>query len=288
MQDQLLKATIAGSIRIYILSARDLVDTARAKHDCLPLASAALGRTMMGALLLAATMKMQECITLKIKGDGILGNIVADASDGVVRGYIDNPHAELELVNGKLAVGQGVGTGQLFLTRFNNYTEPFTGVCDLKSGEIAEDITEYLYVSEQTPSSVALGVLVQPDGQVSHAGGFFVQPLPEALEEDIEAVAQNIMHLAAITTLLEAGHTLKEIVSAIAGDLPVKYYEQTSLKFACPCSKDKISDHLTMLSKSDLQEIVIDESTEVACHFCNSKYYFTRAEISELLAEKKE
>lgn len=286
MQDVLLKATIAGGIRIYILSASHLVDEACKKHGCLPLASAALGRTMMGALLLAATMKMNECITLKIKGDGILGSVVADASNAVVRGYVDNPYAELELVNGKLAVGQAIGSGQISVTRFNDYTEPFTGVCDLKSGEIAEDITEYLYVSEQTPSSVALGVLVQPDGVVSHAGGFFVQALPEAEEENLDKITFNISQLPPITTLLEAGYSLQEIVGQIAGELAVNYYEQTQLQFACQCSKEKISERLATLNKDDLRELLADAQTEVSCHFCNSKYYFTSQEIAELIREK--
>ena len=166
MEDVLTKATADG-VRIYALCTTNLVQEAAKKHGCSHLASAALGRAMNGALLLAATMKDNERISLRLKGDGPLGEVVADAEGSTVRGYVENPDAFLPLKNGKLDVGGGIGEGNIIVTRYLQNAEPFTGYCELQDGEIASDLTKYLYVSEQTPTSVALGVLVDKDGNVT-------------------------------------------------------------------------------------------------------------------------
>lgn len=287
MSDQLIKATLEGGVRLYILSAAELVETARSRHNTSPVATAALGRTMMGALLLAATMKNSEAITIKISGDGLLGNIVADACGGNVRGYVDNPVVELPLTpSGKLAVGAAVGpdNGNISVTRFAEGKEPFTGICNLATGEIAEDLTRYLYVSEQTPSSVALGVFIGPDGRVQNAGGFFVQPMPDAAETTLEQLGENISQLPSITTLLGTGKSLEEIAAMIAGKLQVNYYETVALRFACQCSQERIYNTLATLSKAELEDLAKQDSTEIVCHFCNEKYLISRNELQSIIA----
>ena len=181
MNDNILvKGTIDG-VRIYALRTTSIVEELNKIHNCSPLAIAALGRTVSGALLLAATMKDEERVTIRIKGDGPLGEIVADAKGNTVRGYIDNPEVMLPPKNGKLDVGAGVGQGNIVVTRFLTNAEPFNGYCELVNGEIATDLTNYLFTSEQTPASVALGVLVDKDGSVIDAGGYFIQAMPGQL-----------------------------------------------------------------------------------------------------------
>lgn len=281
--DRLIKATIEGGIRIYALTAKDLVNEACERHKCSPLSAAALGRTLMGTLFLAATMKNNEAVTVKINGEGILGSIVADACGGYVRGYVENTNAELPLTNGKLSVGAAVGLGNIAVTRFTDGADPFTGICNLATGEIAEDFTRYLYVSEQTPSSFALGVYVNQDGSIGQAGGLFIQAMPDAADEKLDAVATNIGLLPSMTTLLRNGKSLEDVIKMVAGNLSVNFYEQTELHFACQCSHEKIKNMLVSLGKAELEKLAEDEGTEITCHFCNTKYNISSAEIKELL-----
>ena len=204
MEDVLTKATADG-VRIYALCTTNLVQEAAKKHGCSHLASAALGRAMNGALLLAATMKDNERISLRLKGDGPLGEVVADAEGSTVRGYVENPDAFLPRKNGKLDVGGGIGEGNIIVTRYLQNAEPFTGYCELQDGEIASDLTKYLYVSEQTPTSVALGVLVDKDGNVTASGGFFIQAMPGCTDEVLEKLENNVNLTAYVTQLLEVG-----------------------------------------------------------------------------------
>lgn len=283
--DRLIKATIEGGIRIYAMTAKDLVNEACERHQCSPLSAAALGRTMMGTLFLAATMKNNEAVTAKISGDGVLGSVVADACGGYVRGYVENPNAELPLANGKLAVGQAVGLGNISVTRFTDGGDPFTGVCNLATGEIAEDFTRYLYVSEQTPSSFALGVFINADGSIAQAGGLFIQALPDAEDDKLDTVATNLGVMPSITNLLRNGKTLEEIISLVAGKLQVNYYEQTELHFVCQCSREKIQNMLISLGREELEKMATEPSNEIVCHFCNSKYAFSREELAKLATE---
>ena len=185
MKDHLVKATADG-VRIYAAVTTDLVNEAIRRHDCYPVAAAALGRTMTGALLMAANLKNEEALTIRFDGHGPLGKVTADATpEGYVRGYVDEPHVNLPLNSkGKIDVGGGVGTnGLVTVTRFTGLRNPITGSTELTDGEIADDLTKYLFVSEQTPSSVGLGVLVNPDFQCIGAGGFILQPMPDATDE---------------------------------------------------------------------------------------------------------
>ena len=206
MKDILTKGTAEG-VRIYALCTTNLVQEAATRHHTSHLASAALGRAMNGALLLAATMKDNERIALRLKGDGPIGEVVADAEGTHVRGYVGDPDVFLPLKNGKLDVGGAIGAGNIIVTRYLQNAEPFTGYAELVDGEIASDLTNYLYTSEQTPSSVALGVLVNKEGQVIASGGYFIQAMPGCAEETLAQLEENISLTPYVTQLLELGYT---------------------------------------------------------------------------------
>lgn len=286
MEDILTKATADG-VRIYALSTTNLVREAAQKHGCSHLASAALGRAMSGALLLAAMMKDGERISLRLKGDGPLGEVVADAEGGSVRGYVENPDAFLPLrADGKLDVGGGVGQGNIIVTRYLQNAEPFTGYCELADGEIASDLTKYLYVSEQTPSSVALGVLVDKDGQVTAAGGFFIQAMPGCADEVLAKLEENVSLTPYVTQLLEIGYTPAKMIEILGRGLDVDIKESLPLQFKCRCSRERILAALGALDKKSLAELAQDEVTEAHCQFCNTTYTFTQDEVQKMLAAK--
>ena len=283
MSDNLVIATIEG-IRIYAANTTDTVEEAAKRHVCLPLASAALGRTMTGALLLAATFKENERLTIKIEGDGPLGNITADAGSSTVRGTIDNPQAELPLKNGKIDVGGGVGKGNIIVTRFVGMKTPVSGSAELVSGEIAEDITNYLYVSEQIPTCISLGVLVGTDGKIKQSGGFFVQAMPDADDKILKMLEANIENMQPITVLMEKGYTPEDIINEICGkDTALKIHSKTEVKFQCTCSRSTVARMLKTLPKEDVREIAEDEDTEIVCNFCKNKYLFTKKEIQDII-----
>ena len=278
MEDYLIKATAEG-VRIYALMTTGLVQEANERHQCSHLSIAALGRAMNGALLFAATMKDNERVTLRFSGDGPLGEVVADAEGTHVRGYVENTDVFLPLKNGKLDVGAGVGKGTLTVTRFLTNAEPFNGFCDLTDGEIASDLTNYLYTSEQTPASVALGVMVEKEGKVIAAGGWFIQAMPDCAEEVLIKLENNVMSMPYVTELLNAGFTPEKIIMKIAEGLDLSIKEKLPVEFKCRCSRDKVIDMLAGLSPKELTEIAQDEITEVHCQFCNEIYKFTAEEI---------
>ena len=279
MEDYLIKATAEG-VRIYALMTTGLVQEANERHQCSHLSIAALGRAMNGALLFAATMKDNERVTLRFSGDGPLGEVVADAEGTHVRGYVENTDVFLPLKNGKLDVGAGVGKGTLTVTRFLTNAEPFNGFCDLTDGEIASDLTNYLYTSEQTPASVALGVMVEKEGKVIAAGGWFIQAMPDCAEEVLIKLENNVMSMPYVTELLNAGFTPEKIIMKIAEGLDLSIKEKLPVEFKCRCSRDKVIDMLAGLSPKELTEIAQDEITEVHCQFCNEIYKFTAEEIT--------
>ena len=281
--DHLVKAT-AEDVRVYAAVTTNLTNEAARRHGCGALATAALGRTMTGALLLAANLKEQECITIKFQGDGPLGAIVADASaNGAVRGYVAHPQIELPLTNGKLSVGQGVGRGLLSVTRFTGLKEPFTGSCEIYSGEIAEDLTQYLFRSEQTPSSVGLGVLVGIDGNVRASGGFTVQPLPGASEKALSRLEKNLAAIRPVSSIVDDGCDAKGIIAELLAGFDIRYLGTTELSFRCQCSRRRTEDILLTLGHKDLAGLVEDGQAEVCCQFCGEKYQFTKDELIAIL-----
>lgn len=290
MRDHITKATTVGGVRAFAAVTTALVEEARARHDCYPVAAAGLGRAMTAALLLAVNLKTDENITIRISGNGPLGEIVTDAhASGSVRGYVKNPHVDLPLRGDKLDVGTAVGSGQIFVTRFTGLKQPFTGSASLVSGEIAEDITNYLFTSEQTPSTVALGVLVQPDMTVIAAGGFMVQALPGADDEVLSKIEKNIEALPPVSQLINEGIDAIGIINKIFSDLPVTVYEEIPLQFKCPCSYDRVQKVLISLGAQEINNILAEDGhAEVCCPFCSEKYQFDKKSLEEVITIIKE
>ena len=284
MSDKLVKAITKG-VRVYAAVTTDLVNEAIRRHDCYPVAAAALGRTMTGALLLAANLKNKEALTVNIRGDGPLKNITADAvPEGFVRGDVASRHVELPLNDkGKLDVGGGVGQGLVTVTRFTGLREPMRGSSEIVTGEIAEDLTNYLYVSEQTPSSIGLGVLVDTDFSAKAAGGFIIQPMPDADEETISRLEENLQKLRPVTTMIDEGKDAKEIILEIMSGFDMEFLTTTDLAFKCQCSKERLEDVLLNLNHDDMESLIADGQAEVCCHFCGEKYHFTKEELQHLL-----
>lgn len=281
MEDTLTIATAEG-VRIYAITAKNLVQEAADCHHTSHLATAALGRAMSGALMLAATMKDGERILLKLKGDGPMGEVVAEAQGTSVRGYVGEPDVFMPLKNGKLDIGGALGQGTITLTRYLQNGESFTGHAELADGEIATDITNYLYMSEQTPSSVALGVLVDKDGKVLAAGGYFIQAMPGCDEKVLEKLGNNVAVTPYVTQLLELGYTPEKIIEVLARGLEFDIKESMSVKFSCGCSKDKILNMLAALIQDDIDYLTEQPDTEVHCQYCNKVYHFSSEELKQL------
>ena len=285
--DKIIRATAAdGFVKMAVITARDTVERARQIHDLSPTACAALGRTLCGASLLGQAMKEEKAtLTIRINGGGPLGSVVAVSDcEGNVRGYVENPHCELPLRgDGKLDVGGAVGRdGMLTVSRDLGMREPYIGSVELVSGEIAEDLTAYLLESEQIPSACALGVLVDTDRTIRAAAGFIVQLMPGADEELIAKLEDNILLMDQLTTVLDEDGTeaifaqvLKGFDWHSVGEYPVEY--------RCYCSRERVSEALTVLDPGELQEI-IDEGQDisVSCQFCDRTYCFSPAELTEL------
>lgn len=281
MEDTLTIATAEG-VRIYAITTKNLVQEAADRHHTSHLATAALGRAMSGALMLAATMKDGERILLKLKGDGPLGEVVAESQGTSVRGYVGEPDVFMPLKNGKLDIGGALGQGTITLTRYLQNGESFTGHAELVDGEIATDITNYLYMSEQTPSSVALGVLVDKDGKVLAAGGYFIQAMPGCDEEVLEKLGNNVAVTPYVTQLLELGYTPEKIIEVLARGLEFDIKESMPVNFSCGCSKDKILNMLAALSQDDIDYLTEQPDTEVHCQYCNKVYHFSSEELKQL------
>ena len=281
MEDTLTIATAEG-VRIYAITTKNLVQEAADRHHTSHLATAALGRAMSGALMLAATMKDGERILLKLKGDGPMGEVVAEAQGTSVRGYVGEPDVFMPLKNGKLDIGGALGQWTITLTRYLQNGESFTGHAELADGEIATDITNYLYMSEQTPSSVALGVLVDKDGKVLAAGGYFIQAMPGCDEEVLEKLGNNVAVTPYVTQLLELGYTPEKIIEVLARGLEFDIKESMPVKFSCGCSKDKILNMLAALSQDDIDYLTEQPDTEVHCQYCNKVYHFSSEELKQL------
>jgi len=285
MHDHLVRATAPG-FRAFAAVTTNLVEEARRRHNCFPVATAALGRTMTGSLLLAANLKTAESLTVRISGNGPLADIVADAyPDGSVRGYVKNPFVDLPLNNGKWDVGQAVGTGHIYVTRFVGLKQPFIGSASLTSGEIAEDITHYLTVSEQTPSSVALGVLIAPDTTTVAAGGIFIQTLPGATDDVLSKLEENLHQLPAVSQMVASGKGAEAILATVFTGLELTVYDSLDLRFNCRCSRDRVLNMLISLGVDEIREMVAEGHAEICCHFCSEKYQFDTWELTEILEQ---
>jgi molecular chaperone Hsp33 len=284
MTDHLVKATVPG-VRAFAAVTTDLTEEARRRHDCFPVAAAALGRTMTAALLLAANLKTDEYLTIRIAGDGPLGGVIADAhAQGTVRGYVRHPQVELPLNGHKLPVGQAVGQGHIHVTRFTGLKQPFSGTAELVSGEIGEDVAHYLLVSEQTPSTVALGVLVKPDYSVGAAGGIVVQAMPGADDAVLAKVEANLAALPPVSELVRGGADAASLLLKVFAGLEAAVFEPAKLAFLCQCSTERVEAMLVSLGRDELADMAAEGQAEVRCHFCGEKYLVAGERLHELLA----
>lgn len=288
MTDSIVSAVSPG-IRVVAAITTNLAEEARKRHDCWPVAAAALGRTMTAALLLAETLKGgNESLTVRISGNGPLGDVVADSHRRhVVRGYVHNPHVDLPPISGKLAVGAAVGSGMIHVTRFNQQRDVFTGTVELVSGEIAEDVTRYLLDSEQIPSTVGLGVIVEPDGHISGAAGFLVQAMPDATEDILQAIEKNLALVGSPSQLAQEGMAASGIVKLLLAGLPFNIYEPDELAFQCTCSRDRVKSVLAGMEINELNSMMESNQSEIRCNFCNEVYEFSKLEISDIIVSNK-
>ena len=288
MKDYVIRATAGeGQVRAFVATTTNLVEKAREVHGTTKVATAALGRTLTATSIMGLMMKNKgDKVTVIIKGGGPIGTILTTSdSTGMVKGYVQNPQVEVpDYENGKLNVAAAVGTdGVVKVIKDLGLREPYNGAYPLVSGEIAEDFTHYFAVSEQTPSVVALGVLTT-EYEVEHAGGFVVQLMPDATEETISQLEQNISKLDSITNMMLEGKTPEDILSIVLEGLNPRILDKIEVGFECECSKEKVGEALVSIGKRQLQEIIEeDKKAEIGCQFCNSKYNFNEEELIELL-----
>lgn len=286
MQDYLVKALACeGRVRIYICNATALVDEARRRFDLWPTSAAALGRTLSVASLMGSMLKSdKEQLTIRINGGGPIGTILVDAyRDGHVRGFVSDPHIMLQYNDtGKLAVGTAVGkNGYLEVIKDLHMKENWSGTVALQSGEIGDDFAYYFTASEQTPSAVSVGVLVDTDHSILAAGALIIQMLPDALEEDIVKVETIVSHMRHISTLLREYISLEDILSSMFDD--VEILSTQDIAFRCHCEKATMKRVLTTLPKEErVKMIEEDHGCEITCNFCGEKYYFSEAELRDL------
>lgn len=292
MTDYLIKAvTSDGAFRMLAVDASQLVQEAQQRHDTWPAATAALGRTLIGTLLLSsAVLKDPEKLTVRLVGDGPVGAIIADGNaNGTVKGYLASPHVELPLNPlGKIDVRRAVGTkGMLSVTKDLGMKQPFTGQVPLTSGEIAEDFTYYLAKSEQIPSSMGLSVFVNQDKTVEVAGGFLIQALPSATSAQLTQLEQRLQKLPRVSDLLLQGQTPEQLLQQIFGLEQIKVLEKMPVAFKCDCSKERFRKALATLATSDLNKMITeDHGAEAVCKFCGRRYQFTEAELRQLVTAK--
>ena len=288
MSDYIVRGTAGdASIRFLTATTRDLVEYARSAHNTSPVATAALGRLLTAGAMMGVTMKGDnDVLTLQIKGDGPIGGLTVTAdSTGRVKGYANNPTVLIPAnAKGKLDVAGAIGHGFLSVIKDMGLKEPYVGQTDLVTSEIAEDLTYYFANSEQVPSSVGLGVLMNKNNTVKQAGGFIIQLMPFTDDKIIDALEAKLATVSSVTSMLDAGMTPEDMAQEILGELGVEFTDTIEARFECNCSKERVSKVLYSLNTKDIHEM-IDEGKpiNVECHFCNTNYEFTVDELKELL-----
>lgn len=286
--DYLIRAAARdGSVRAFVATTTQLVNEAYRRHNTSATATAALGRTLTAAALFAANLKDGESVTVRIVGDGPLGGIIAEADyAGNVRGYVQVPHADLpSRPDGKLDVGGLVGrNGFIHVTRDLRMREPYTSSAPLVSGEIALDISNYFSISEQTPSAVALGVLVNTDLSVLAAGGFFLQAMPGAPEEIAQTLEGNLALIPSVSAAIERGATPEDILALAMTGIPYEILARQELAYRCRCDRERVERVLISMGARELKEMIAEHKpVELTCHFCGTRYEFQPREIEDLL-----
>lgn len=291
MKDYLIRGIDnTGNIRVFIASTTEMVEKARRTHITSPTATAALGRTLTAGAIMGTMMKNdKDRLTLKINGGGPIGNIlVVSNNSGTVKGYVDNPYADVESrSDGKLDVGRVVGKdGSITVIMDLGLKEPYVGQSNLISGEIAEDLASYYMLSEQKPSVVSLGVLVDKDISVRAAGGYIIQLLPDVSEEDIEKIEDSIKNIEPISTLIDLGLSPEDIMKKLLPDFDMKVLDKTKVEYSCDCTRERIQDVLKSIGKKEIEAMIEEDGkAEVVCHFCNTNHQFSREELEKLIVD---
>lgn len=292
MTDYIVRATAADSqIRAFAATTRELVEYARNAHSTSPVVTAALGRLLTAGSMMGVMMKGEkDLLTLQVRGDGSLGGITVTAdSQGRVKGYVNNPNVVIHAnAKGKLDVAGAVGRGMLNVIKDMGLKEPYVGQVNLVSGEIAEDLTYYFASSEQVPSSVGLGVLMEKDNTVRQAGGFIIQLMPFTEEKIIETLEEKLNKVDSVTSMLDQGMKPEDILKELLGEFGLEITDKIPTKFFCNCDKERIEKALISIGAKDLTEMIRDgKPIEVNCHFCNTNYTFTVEELRELLKKSR-
>lgn len=290
MGDYVLRGTAAdGQILAFAAVTSEMVEEARRRHGTSPVASAALGRTMTAAAMMACQLKnAKEELTIQIEGSGPLERIIVTANGaGDVRGYVKQPRVDLPLnAKGKLDVAEAVGLGVMSITKDLGLREPYVGSTHLVSSEIAEDLAYYFTASEQIPSAVALGVMVNKDESVWTAGGYIFQMMPGASDEIAEKLQNKVTSFPSISKYLAEGHTPEELLEDMLGEFDYHTLDKVDVRFQCNCTRDRVSSALMSIGEKDLKELIEEgETIEMSCHFCNEKYYFSVEEMQKMLAK---
>ncbi len=286
MKDYLVRGYVnSKNCRVFACNTTKLLEDARVAHDLWPTASAAMGRMMSATLMMAAMNKNNEKMTVTINGGGPIGTMMAITNgDGNIKGFVGDGHVHYTYNDtGHLAVGVAVGTnGTLQVIRDMGLKEPFCGTVPLQSGEIGDDFSYYFMASEQTPSVVSVGVLVEENNEILSSGGFIIQLLPEATEEDIEYIEDKMKDFPAVSALIHEGNSPEDILKMLFDDVEIT--DKQDLFYTCDCSRDKMEKALLTIGKAELQSMIEeDHGCEITCQFCNTKYQFNEEELQNLI-----
>ena len=292
MGDYIVRAMAANQqIRAFAITSKELVEKARAAHNTSPVATAALGRLLSAGAMMGIMMKGdKDILTLQMKGSGPLGGVtVTSDSKGRVKGYVDNPNTMLPPnAKGKLDVGGAIGIGILNVIKDMGLKEPYNGSCELQTGEIGDDLTYYFATSEQVPSAVGLGVLMNRDNTVKQAGGFIIQLMPFIDDATVDALEAKLANVTSVTAMLDKGYSPEQILEELLGEFGVEITDTMPTEFYCNCEKARIEKALISVGRRELNAMVQDGKTiEVGCHFCGSKYEFTVEELKALIVKSK-
>ena len=293
MKDYIVNAiTSNGAIRVVAADTTELCNRAQEIHKMSATAAAALGRTVTAAAIMGSMLKSTEdAITIQLNGGGPIGRVIAVADGKAnVKGYVDNPLVDLPLnEKGKLDVGGAVGTnGMLSIIRDLGLKEPYVGQVPLVNGEVAEDLTQYYATSEQLPTAVALGVLVDVDYTIKAAGGFILQVLPGAYDEDIDNVEKTVQSIASVTEMLSNGKKPEDIVEQLLADYEIEYFENQETAYKCDCSRERTDRALISIGKDELTKLIEEDGkAEITCHFCDNVFNYTKEELEALLESAK-
>ena len=291
MKDYIVRASAADAqIRAFAAVTTELVEEARTRHGTSPVATAALGRLLTGGVMMGSMMKNPEDIlTIQIQCSGPIGGLTVTAdSQGNAKGYVYEPGVMLPPKNGKLDVGGALGQGIMTVVKDMGLKEPYSGQTILQTGEIAEDLTYYFATSEQVPSSVGVGVLMDKGNTVRQAGGFIIQLMPFAEEEVIEKLEKNLAQVSSVTKLLDEGRTPEQILEVLLGDMDLEIQDTIPTQYYCNCSKERVEKAIVSIGRKEINDMIQDgKPIEVKCHFCNTAYEFSIEDLKQIIKRSK-